>query len=145
MRRVTPLVLLVALPLSAAAKNELAKYAGTYQGETRARGETREQSHDGAFATRHHTITLDLGADGSATLTQSPDGTHEMTSFAHWAMRGNVIQLTFDADKGPAPAPMTFRCDHKTLVPVTWNHDLWHTLPPPAMKRVKSGQTSNDM
>lgn len=145
MRRLLPLVLLAALPFSAGAKNDLAKYAGTYKGETRAKGETREQSHDGAFATRHHTITLDLGKDGSATVTQSPDGTSEMTNFAHWTVSGDTVKLIFDAEKGQTPPPMTFRFDHKMLVPMAWNHDLWRTLPPPSLKRVKGSLLTNDM
>jgi hypothetical protein len=137
MKRLLPLALLAVLPLAALAKNDLSKYAGIYKGETRAKDETRDQSRDGAFATRHHTMSLSLGDDGTATLTQSPDAVHEITSFAHWTHQGDQIKLTFDSvDKQPTPPPMTFRYEHKRLTPVVWNHDLWRPLPPPAMKRM---------
>lgn len=147
MKRLLSLVLLAALPftLHAKDKNEFAKYAGTYKGETRAKGETRDQSQEGAYAIRHHTMTLDLGKDGTATLSQSPTGADEITSFAHWTMEGDTLKLTFDpVDKQPTPAPMTFRVEHKTLTPVTYNHDLWRTLPPPPLKLQKQHDVNGD-
>jgi hypothetical protein len=138
MKRLLAFALLAALPLTALAKNELAKYAGTYKGETRAKGETREQSDEGAYAIRHHTMTLDLGKDGTATLSQSPTGADEITSFGHWTIQGGIIKLTFDpVDQQPTPAPMTFRYDHKALTAVTYDHALWSTLPPPPLKLQK--------
>jgi hypothetical protein len=136
MKRLLSLALLAVLPLTvhAKTKNELSKVAGTYKGETRARDETRAQSQDGVYAIRHHTTSLDLGKEGSATLTQSPTGADEITSFAHWTLQGDTIKLTFDpVDKQPTPAPMTFRLNHKTLTAVTYNHDLWPKLPPPPL------------
>ena len=145
MKRLLCLALLAMLPVVAPAKDELAKYAGVYKGETRAKGETREQSRDGTYAIRHHTITLSLGRDGTATLTQSPDGVHEITSFAHWSHDGDVINLKFDpVDQQPTPAPMSFRLDHKALTPVVWNHDLWRALPPPALHRSREGVGQDD-
>jgi hypothetical protein len=138
MKRLLSLALLVVLPLAlhAKPKDEQSKLAGTYKGETRAKDETRAQSQDGTYAIRHHTMTLDLGKDGTATLTQSPDSTSEITSFAHWALQGDVVKLTFDpVDKQPTPEPMTFRYNKKTLTPATYNHDLWRTIPPPPLKR----------
>lgn len=146
MKRLLSLALLAALPITALAKDDLSKYAGIYKGETRARGETRDQSRDGAFATKHHTMTLSLGADGTATLTQSPDAVNEITSFAHWSHEGDRIKLAFDPiDKQPTPPPMTFRYDHKTLTPVVWNHDLWRSLPPPSMHRMKQNDNGDDL
>jgi hypothetical protein len=136
MKRLLSLALLAALPLAAVAKDEMSKVAGTYKGETRAKGETRDQSQDGTYAIRHHTMTLDLGKDGTATLTQSPTGADEITSFAHWTIQGDTVKLTFDpVDKQPTPTPISFRYDHKALTPVVYNHDLWRTLPPPPLKR----------
>jgi hypothetical protein len=138
MKRLLSLALLALLPLSLHArdKNQFSKLAGTYKGETRAKGETREQSQDGTYAIRHHTMTLDLGKDGTATLSQSPTGANEITSFAHWTREGDIVKLTFDpVDKQPTPAPMTFHYDHKTLKPLTYDHSLWKTLPPPPLKR----------
>ncbi len=140
-RRLLSLALLLALPLPMLAKNDRAKYAGVYKGETRAKDETRDQSNEGTYANRHHTITLSLGKDGSATLTQSPEGTDEITSFAHWTHEGDTIKLTFDPLKDqPTPSPMTFRLEKKNLVPVLYNHDLWRTLPPPALHRAGSSE-----
>jgi hypothetical protein len=146
MKRLLSLALLALLPVVALAKDELSKYAGVYKGETRAKGETREQSQDGNYATRHHTITLSLGRDGTATLAQSPDGVHEITSFAHWSHDGDLIKLNFDpVDQQPTPAPMSFRLDHKALTPLVWNHDLWRTLPPPALHRSKGNEAGSDL
>ncbi len=148
MKRLLSLALLTALPLTvyAKAKNEMAKLAGTYKGETRAKDETRAQSQDGVYAIRHHTMSLDLGKDGSATLTQSPTGADAITSFAHWTLQGDTVKLAFDpVDKQPTPAPMTFRYNHKALTPIVYSHDLWRTLPPPPMKRQKDNEAgSND-
>jgi hypothetical protein len=147
MKRLLSLALLAILPLTvhAKAKNELSKVAGTYKGETRARDETRAQSQDGTYAIRHHTMSLDLGKDGTATLTQSPTGADEITSFAHWAIQGDTIKLTFDpVDKQPTPTPVSFRLNHKTLTPLIYNHDLWRTLPPPPLKRQKDNEAGSD-
>lgn len=138
MKRLLSLAVLALMPftLHAKEKNEKSKLAGTYKGETRAQGETRDQSHDGAYAMRHHTMTLDLGKDGTATLTQSPTGANEITSFAHWTIQGDTVKLTFDpVDKQITPASMTFRVDHKSLIPAVYDHDLWHSIPPPPLKR----------
>jgi hypothetical protein len=137
MKHLLSLALLAALPLTlhAKPKSEQSKLAGTYAGETRAKDETRAQSQDGTYAIRHHTMTLDLGKDGTATLTQSPDATSEITSFAHWTIEGDTLKLIFDpVDKQPTPSTITFRYAHKTLTPVVYNHDLWRTLPPPPLK-----------
>jgi hypothetical protein len=145
MKRLLSLALLAALPLTALAKDEASKIAGTYKGETRAKDESRAQSQDGTYAIRHHTMTLDLGKDGTATLTQSPDATSEITSFAHWSLQGDVLKLNFDpVDKQPTPTPITFRYDHKTLTPVVYNHDLWRTLPPPPLKFQKQHDVNGE-
>jgi hypothetical protein len=145
MKRLLSLALLAALPLTALAKDEASKIAGTYKGETRAKGESRDQSNEGTYAIRHHTMTLDLGKDGTATLTQSPTGADEITSFAHWSLQGDVLKLTFDpVDKQPTPTPITFRYDHKTLAPAVYNHDLWRTLPPPPLKFQKQHDVNGE-
>ena len=144
-RRLIPLVLLLACPLVTMAKENLGKYVGIYKGETRARDETREQSREGDYAIRHHTIALSLGKDGTATLTQSPDGATEITSFAHWSHEGELIKLQFDpVDKQATPPPASFRVSHSTLTPVLYNHDLWRSLPPPPLHRQKARDPGND-
>jgi hypothetical protein len=145
MKRLLSLALLAVLPLTALAKDEASKLAGTYKGETRAKDESRGQSQDGTYTIRHHTMTLDLGKDGTATLTQSPDSTSEITSFARWSLKGDVLKLTFDpVDKQPTPASITFRYDHKTLTPVVYNHDLWRTIPPPPLKFQKQHDVNGE-
>ena len=124
MKRLLPLAFLVILPIVALGSEDLSKYAGTYRGETQ--------------SFRDRTMTLSLGDDGTATLTQSPDAANEITSFGRWTRQGDIITLTLDpVGKQAAPPPMTFRLDHRTLTPVSWNHSLWRTAPPPAMKRMK--------
>jgi hypothetical protein len=71
---------------------------------------------------------------------------HEITSFAHWSHDGDLIKLNFDpVDQQPTPAPMSFRLDHKALTPLVWNHDLWRTLPPPALHRSKGNEAGSDL
>jgi hypothetical protein len=124
MKRLLPLAFLVILPLVASGNEDLSKYSGTYKGETQ--------------SIRDCTMTLSLGDDGTATLTQSPDAVNEITSFGRWVRQGDIIMLTLDpAGKQAALPPMTFRLAGKTLTPVLWNHSLWRSTPPPAMKRMK--------
>ncbi len=123
MKRLLVLAFLVISPIVTRGNENLSKYSGTYKGETE--------------SFRDRTMTLSLGDDGTATLTQSPDAVREITSFGRWAHQGDMIMLTLDpVGKQRAPAPMTFRLNHKTLTPVLWNHSVW-TAPPPAMKRMK--------
>ena len=116
---------------------ELAKYAGEYSGETRTKTESLSQSETQDFALKHHSIGLSLGADGTATVSQSPHGDDEITSFGHFKVSGGQLTITFDplpGDKG-TPAPMVFSTGHNELTPVTYDHNLWGKLPPPPMKR----------
>jgi hypothetical protein len=132
MKNLLALTLLVLLPIAAMGKEDLSKFTGTYKGETR--------------SARHLTMTLSLGDDGTATLTESPNAVDEITSFGHWTHQGDMIQLTFDpVDRQPTPAPMTFRHEHKTLTPLTWNHNLWRVSTPPAMKRMKQHDSGDDL
>ena len=84
-------------------------------------------------------MTLSLGDDGTATLTQSPDAVNEITSFGRWIRQGDMIKLNFDpVDRQPTPPP-------DDLSPRAQNTDPRHvesqplacTAPPPAMKRMK--------
>jgi hypothetical protein len=132
MKRLLTLALLVALPIAAMAKEDLSKYTGTYKGAT--------------HAARNRTMTLSLGDDGTATLTQSPDAVNEITSFGRWTHQGDVIKLNFDpVDRQPTPSPMTFQWQHKTLTAVVWNHSLWRSVVPPTMKRMKQHDPGDDL
>ena len=91
------------------------------------------------------TCALPICDDGTATLTQSPDAANEITSFGRWVRQGDMIMLTLDpVGKEAAPPPMSFRLAGKTLTPVSWNHNLWPTAPPPAMKRMKIKKHDSD-
>jgi hypothetical protein len=81
-------------------------------------------------------VILPLVARGNEDLSKYA-GTYkgEAQSFRDRTM---TFTLTLDpVGKQAAPPPMTFRLAHKTLTPVSWNHNLWRTAPPPAMKRMK--------
>jgi hypothetical protein len=136
-RPVLVLVLLLATTcLPAIARDSLGKYAGVYHGETRTKEETRAQSREPEYATRHHTITLSLGKDGSATLTESPDAVSETTRFAHWTYADGQITLRFDPlPNGTTPTPEIYGVNHHELTPVVWDHQLWKNLPPPKLER----------
>ena len=92
MKRLLSLAILVVLPMVAMGKEDLSKYSGTYKSETR--------------SISYLTMTLSLGDDGTATLTQSPDAVNEITSFGRWIRQGDIIRLNFESvGKQPAPAP----------------------------------------
>jgi len=120
---------------------ELAKYAGEYSGETRTKTESLAQSEMQEFALKHHSISLSLGSDGSATVTQSPHGNDEFTSFGHFKVNGGQIVITFDPqpDGRATPAPMTFSTGHNELTATAYDHSLWEKLPPPPMHRTSGG------
>ncbi len=137
-------LLLFAVPLFA--NDHPKKYAGQWKGETYSKGETRAEAREGTLATRHHTLELSLGDDGTATVTQSPDAVSETTSFAHWSVSGNQLTLTFDAPSAQAseakpdaategPAPLSFAIGHGELTPLTWDHRLWKGQGPPTLHR----------
>ena len=89
---------------------------------------------------KHHGINLSLGADGTATLAQSPHGDDEITSFGHFKVSGGVLTITFDPspDGKGAPAPMTFSTGHNELTPTVYDHALWGKLAPPPLHRAGS-------
>jgi hypothetical protein len=96
-------------------------------------------SFTGVYVTRAPktapSMSVSLGADGSATVTQDP-GTGSSTFFGHWADNGNQVKVTFDAVAGePQEAPMVFEAAHNTLHAVSWNHETWGTAQPPTMTK----------
>ena len=81
------------------------------------------------------TMSVSLGADGSATVTQDP-GQGSSTWFGRWQDNGNQIKVTFNALEGEQPvAPMVFETAHNKLQPVSWNHEVWGNNPPPTMTK----------
>ena len=116
---------------------ELAKYAGEYTGETRTKTESLAQSEMQEFSLKHHSMSMSLGADGSATVSQSPHGDDEVTNFGHFKASGGQVVVTFDPapDGKGTPSPMTFSTGHNELTAVSYDHALWGKLPPPPMHR----------
>jgi hypothetical protein len=81
------------------------------------------------------TMSVSLGADGSATVTQDP-GKGSTTFFGHWADDGRQIKVTFDAVAGePQATPMVFEAAHNKLQAVSWDHDAWGNAHPPTMTK----------
>jgi hypothetical protein len=81
------------------------------------------------------TMSVSLGADGSATVTQDP-GQGSTTMFGKWQDDGRQIKVTFNAASGePSEAPMVFEIVHNKLQAVSWNHEAWGTAQPPAMTK----------
>jgi hypothetical protein len=86
-------------------------------------------------------MSVSLGADGTATITQDPGGkaSAETTVFGHWVDSGSQITVRFDAAEGkPAPPPMVFQPGHDGLQAVTWDHTTWGKVTPPPMKKGSS-------
>jgi uncharacterized protein (DUF58 family) len=80
-------------------------------------------------------MSVSLGADGSATVTQDP-GQDSTTLFGKWQDDGRQIKVTFNAAAGEQPvAPMVFEVVHSKLQAVSWNHEAWGTAQPPAMTK----------
>jgi hypothetical protein len=80
-------------------------------------------------------MSVSLGADGSATVTQDP-GQGSTTMFGKWNDDGRQIKVTFNAVAGEQPvAPMVFEVVHSKLQAVSWNHEAWGTAQPPAMTK----------
>ncbi len=81
-------------------------------------------------------MNLSLGADGTATVTESPDGGEARTLFGHWADLGGQVKVTFDAvADAPAEPPMVFQPAHDGLQAVSWNRAAWGNASPPPMKK----------
>ena len=81
------------------------------------------------------TMSVSLGADGSATVTQDP-GQGSTTLFGKWQDDGRQIKVTFNAAAGEQPeAPMVFEVVLSKLQAVSWNHEAWGSAQPPAMTK----------
>jgi hypothetical protein len=81
------------------------------------------------------TMSVSLGADGSATVTQDP-GQGSSTFFGHWEDDGRQVKVTFNATAGEQPpAPMVFEPTHDKLKAISWDHQTWGTTQPPTMAK----------
>lgn len=80
-------------------------------------------------------MSLSLGADGTATLTEDP-GAGTVVRFGHWKDAGDQVTVRFDPEQGkPTPSPMTFRQVNGGLQASTWNHAFWGKVVPPPMEK----------
>jgi hypothetical protein len=81
-------------------------------------------------------MNLSLGKDGTATVTESPDGSDAKTLFGHWTDMGGQVKVDFDAlDGAPAEPSMIFQPEHDGLQAVSWNRAAWGKSSPPPMKK----------
>jgi hypothetical protein len=81
------------------------------------------------------TMSVSLGTDGSATVTQDP-GQGSTTWFGRWQDDGKQIKVTFNALEGEQPVPaMVFESTHNKLQAVSWNHEVWGDTAPPTMTK----------
>jgi hypothetical protein len=105
-----------------------ADLAGTYQGHAPANDAARR------------VFTLDLAADGTATLTTLFLGKNNAKQSGRWARSGSQIVLTFDP-MGPnrPPAPITFRHRDHSLSPIRWDASEWGRSGPPVLHRSRPG------
>jgi hypothetical protein len=123
------LSLVGALSLSTA----LAASSTSSTAHSRFTGVYLSRGHDGAAA--GPSMSLSLGADGTATVTEDP-GDGATTLFGHWVDAGSEVKVTFDALEGGATEPaMVFQPGRDGLQAVTWNHASWGTVDPPPMKK----------
>jgi hypothetical protein len=113
------------------------KYAGIYTSEA-------PESTD-PKAPPVPAFSVSLGADGTATVTQdAAKGKGAVTTFGHWTDAGSQITVKFDAASDqPAEAPMVLQPSHDGLHAVTWNHTLWGSVTPPALKKEESNWHAN--
>ena len=109
------------------------KYAGIYNSEPKSDSTT----------TPSPTLSISLGPDGSATVTQDA-GKGAVTTFGHWADSGSQITIKFDSpDDKPADPPMVLQPGHDGLQAVTWNHAFWGKTTPPPLKKEESNWHAN--
>ena len=82
------------------------------------------------------TMSLSLGADGSATVTEDP-GSGARTLFGHWtdSLAAPLPSPSMPSRAGPAEPAMVFRPGRDGLQAVTWNHASWGKVDPPPMKK----------
>ena len=107
------------------AKSNYSKFAGSY--------ESVQANPDKPGPS----MTLSLGTDGSATVTQD-SGKGPQTLFGHWTDTGGQVQVTFDSPGQAPAAAMLFGPSHGGMQATTWDHAAWGKLEPPVMKKTNS-------
>ena len=106
-----------------------ADLSGTYQG------------HAPAADAAKRVFTLNLAADGTASLTTLYIGKDDATQHGRWTQSGSQVVLTFDA-MGPnrPPRPITFRHRDHELSPIHWDPSEWGRAGPPVLHRSRTCQ-----
>ena|GEM_PF-3096615 len=107
------------------AKSNYSRFAGSYESEQ------ANANKPGP------SMTLSLGGDGSATMTQD-SGKGPQTLFGHWTDTGGQARVTFDSPGQASAAPMVFEPSHGGMQATTWDHAVWGKLQPPVMKKKNS-------
>jgi len=81
-------------------------------------------------------FTLNLAADGTATLDTLYIGKDNATEHGRWKLTGNQVELTFDP-MGPnqPPRPIVFRHRDHQLSPIHWDTSEWGRSGPPVLHR----------
>src|ERR1700748_1253453 len=78
--------------------------------------EPPQHSHFAGVYLSHNvgtSMNLSLGKDGSATVTEAPNGADAQTLFGHWTDLGGQVKVEFNAVEGtPAEPPMIFQAGH---------------------------------
>lgn len=104
-----------------------AEITGTYQGHAPANDAARR------------VFTLDLAADGTATLTTLYIGRDDAKQYGRWTRSGSQILLTFDAmGSNRPPGAITFRHRDHELSPLRWDKSEWGRSGPPVLHRSRS-------
>jgi hypothetical protein len=97
------------------------------------------QGHAPAADAAQRVFTLNLAADGSATLTTLFIGKEKASERGRWAQSGSQIVITFDAiGANRPPRPITFRHRRHKLSPITWDPSEWGSAGPPVLYRAHS-------
>ncbi len=103
-------------------RHQETEISGTYRG------------HAPASDAAHREFTLELFADGSASLTTLYVGKDKATERGRWQQTGNEVELTFDAmGSNQPPRPITFHHRDHELSPLHWDASEWGRPGPPTL------------
>jgi NlpE N-terminal domain len=99
------------------------------------------QGHAPAADAAKRVFTLNLAADGTASLTTLYIGKDDTTQHGRWTQSGSQVVMSFDA-MGPnrPPHPITFRHHDHELRPIHWDPSEWGRAGPPVLHRSRTCQ-----
>lgn len=105
-----------------------ADLTGTYQG------------HAPKSDAAQRVFTLELAADGSATLTTLYIGKDNAKQYGRWTRSGRQVVVSFNAmGANLPPRPITFRHRDHELSPIEWDWNEWGRSGPPVLHRSRPG------